>query len=126
MCQAAALQLGQAEAAGLRGRDHVVELVELLSAYSPNPARTSCWPARSTSLVAEELKVCVWIFDSQVSRCSPIKGIKRARLNAVDGDARWWRKGCAGPKPNPNPNRLKLPLEVKLGLTMHTLLYHTK
>ena len=77
-------------------------------------------------MVAEELKVCVWIFDSQVSRCSPIKGIKRARLNAVDGDARWWRKGCAGPKPNPNPNRLKLPLEVKLGLTMHTLLYHTK
>jgi hypothetical protein len=49
VCQAAALQLGQAEAAGLRGRDHVVELVELLSAYSPNPARTSCWPARSTS-----------------------------------------------------------------------------
>ena len=30
MCQAAALQLGQAEAAGLRGRDHVVELVEQL------------------------------------------------------------------------------------------------
>jgi hypothetical protein len=25
----------------------------------------------------------------------------RAWLNAVDGDARWWRKGCAGPKPNP-------------------------